>query len=174
MAFWTEARTELATQLWKDGQSATQIAARLGGCTRNAVIGRIHRLGLAGRPKTRTRIYGAPAKGGRPKKSFASTAFVMSPVQKAMAKIRTEPIPSPAATDVARVSFNDVEPHHCRFIPGDPAEFRADRPMYCGDKIVPGMSWCPAHATRCTNPMPPLRSHHAPPDRVRNNTKEFA
>jgi GcrA cell cycle regulator len=43
---WTDARKELATELWKAGKSASQIARALGGITRNAVIGKLHRMGL--------------------------------------------------------------------------------------------------------------------------------
>jgi GcrA cell cycle regulator len=48
---WTEERVELLKKLWADGLSASQIAAELGGITRNAVIGKVHRLGLSGRAK---------------------------------------------------------------------------------------------------------------------------
>jgi GcrA cell cycle regulator len=45
---WTDERVELLRQLWLDGKSASQISAQLGhGVTRNAVIGKVHRLGLA-------------------------------------------------------------------------------------------------------------------------------
>ena len=47
---WTEERVELLKKLWLEGFSASQIAAELGdGVTRNAVIGKVHRLGLSGR-----------------------------------------------------------------------------------------------------------------------------
>ena len=49
---WTDERVELLRQMWLDGKSASQISAALGGgLTRNAVIGKVHRLGLAGRAK---------------------------------------------------------------------------------------------------------------------------
>jgi len=49
---WTDERVELLRQLWLEGRSASQISAVLGaGLTRNAVIGKVHRLGLAGRAK---------------------------------------------------------------------------------------------------------------------------
>ncbi len=49
---WTDERVELLSQLWLEGRSASQISAVLGaGLTRNAVIGKVHRLGLAGRVK---------------------------------------------------------------------------------------------------------------------------
>lgn len=46
---WNDERVELLTKLWQDGLSPTQIATQLGGVTRNAVIGKAHRLGLSGR-----------------------------------------------------------------------------------------------------------------------------
>ena len=48
---WTESRTELLRKLWSGKLSASQIAAELGGITRNAVIGKAHRLNLSGRAK---------------------------------------------------------------------------------------------------------------------------
>src|SRR5207247_7634706 len=49
---WTDERVEALKKLWTDGLSASQIAAELGGITRNAVIGKVHRLGLSGRAKS--------------------------------------------------------------------------------------------------------------------------
>ncbi|MEK7511097.1 MAG: GcrA family cell cycle regulator [Patescibacteria group bacterium] len=46
---WTDERVELLKKLWQDGLSGDQIAKQLGGVTRNAVIGKVHRLGLSGR-----------------------------------------------------------------------------------------------------------------------------
>ena len=45
---WNDERVELLKRLWAEGLSASQIASRLGGVTRNAVIGKVHRLGLSG------------------------------------------------------------------------------------------------------------------------------
>jgi GcrA cell cycle regulator len=49
---WTDERVELLKKLWGEGLSASQIARQLGGVTRNAVIGKVHRLKLSGRAKT--------------------------------------------------------------------------------------------------------------------------
>ena len=46
---WTDDRVEILKKLWGEGQSASQIAKELGGVTRNAVIGKVHRLGLSNR-----------------------------------------------------------------------------------------------------------------------------
>jgi GcrA cell cycle regulator len=69
-ATWNDERVEQLKKLWAEGKSASQIAAEIGGISRNAVIGKVHRLGLAGRPKAgsagggRTRAGQAEAKAG--------------------------------------------------------------------------------------------------------------
>ncbi len=76
---WTNERVELLKKLWGDGLSASQIAGELGGVTRNAVIGKVHRLGLSGRAKStsssakpRRPRTAAPATGAAPKKPTTS------------------------------------------------------------------------------------------------------
>src|SRR5437660_10471371 len=49
---WTDDRVEQLKKLWEAGLSASQIAAEPGNVTRNAVIGKVHRLGLSGRAKS--------------------------------------------------------------------------------------------------------------------------
>ena len=56
---WTDERVEQLKGLWSEGLSASQIARALGGISRNAVIGKVHRLGLAGRA--------APTRAERPR-----------------------------------------------------------------------------------------------------------
>ena len=46
---WTPERVEILKKMWSEGQSASQVAGELGGVTRNAVIGKVHRLGLSNR-----------------------------------------------------------------------------------------------------------------------------
>ena len=53
---WTEERVEQLKKLWTEGLSASQIAKRLGDVTRNAVIGKVHRLGLEPRAKPQRKI----------------------------------------------------------------------------------------------------------------------
>ncbi len=64
---WTDERIKKLRELWSEGQSASKIAEKLGGVTRNAVIGKIHRLGLSNRSeksekKILTKKRGRPAK----------------------------------------------------------------------------------------------------------------
>src|SRR5205823_4171976 len=62
---WTDERVEHLKKLWADGLSASQIAAELGGITRNAVIGKVHRLGLSGRAKSPSSAAPRPRKARR-------------------------------------------------------------------------------------------------------------
>ncbi|WP_170370862.1 GcrA family cell cycle regulator [Ruegeria arenilitoris] len=80
---WTDERVELLKKMWGEGQSASQIAKELGGVTRNAVIGKVHRLGLSNRTSG-----GAPAKA-EPKEKPA-------PAPKAEAKPKPAPKTEPA------------------------------------------------------------------------------
>ena len=57
---WTEERVEQLSALWGSGKSASEIADIIGGVTRNAVIGKAHRLGLSGRPSPIKRKPSAP------------------------------------------------------------------------------------------------------------------
>ena len=63
---WTDERVELLKKLWSDGLSASQIAGELGGITRNAVIGKVHRLGLSGRAKSTSTGAARPRKARAP------------------------------------------------------------------------------------------------------------
>jgi GcrA cell cycle regulator len=66
---WTDERVEKLKKLWAEGLSASQIAAQLGGVSRNAVIGKVHRLSLPGRAKAG----GATPSASRPKRPVVAT-----------------------------------------------------------------------------------------------------
>ena len=72
---WTDERVETLKRLWLDGLSASQIAKQLGGVTRNAVIGKVHRLGLSGRatPSKPARTTFKPPRAARPDKPSRCT-----------------------------------------------------------------------------------------------------
>ncbi len=84
---WTDERVETLKKMWGEGQSASQIAKELGGVTRNAVIGKVHRLGLSNRSA------GTPAAKPEPKAKPAAPT----------APPKAEPKPRPAPkTEAAR------------------------------------------------------------------------
>ena len=63
---WTDERVEMLKKMWSDGQSASQIAKELGGVTRNAVIGKVHRLGLSNRTAGAAPVKPEPPKAAKP------------------------------------------------------------------------------------------------------------
>ena len=72
---WTEERVETLKRMWAEGQSASQIAKELGGVTRNAVIGKVHRLGLSNRAGgTQSATTAKPAAKEKPAKAAAKPA----------------------------------------------------------------------------------------------------
>src|SRR4051794_29681788 len=91
---WTEERIERLKKMWHDGATASQIADELGGVSRNAVIGKAHRLGLEQRP--------SPVKPGEEKEKKAAPA---APVSKAAPK------PDVAQATAAAPSGTPAAPH---------------------------------------------------------------
>ncbi|MBR9650983.1 GcrA family cell cycle regulator [Thalassovita aquimarina] len=90
---WTDERVELLKKMWGEGQSASQIAKELGGVTRNAVIGKVHRLGLSNR-----------STGGGASSETAKTEAKAKPAAakpKAEAKPKAKPAAEPAAAPAA-------------------------------------------------------------------------
>jgi GcrA cell cycle regulator len=89
---WTEERIERLKKMWQDGSTASQIADELGGVSRNAVIGKAHRLGLEARP--------SPVKPGEEKEKPAAAAAPApktAPVERATPKSGATPAERPAA-----------------------------------------------------------------------------
>jgi GcrA cell cycle regulator len=86
---WTEERIDRLKKMWQDGATASQIADELGGVSRNAVIGKAHRLGLEARP--------SPVKPGEEKEKPAAAA----PAPKPAPVERPAPKPAAAPTEQA-------------------------------------------------------------------------
>ena len=105
---WTDERVELLKKMWGEGQSASQIAKELGGVTRNAVIGKVHRLGLSNRAGS----------GGSAKSAPAAKAKA-APKAKAEAKPKAKPAAAkPAAEEpAAEAAPKPVTPARRQIIP---------------------------------------------------------
>lgn len=146
---WTEERTELAKRLWMQGRTAEAIARYIGGTSRNAVIGKMHRLGLKRDNAQQHRFNGmrsaerARTNAKRDTKSAASGPRYVR-----------VPIPKNDAPKGRLVMFADIEPHHCRAPYGDPKQPGFG---FCGCERVPGTSYCAEHLTRFTQPPIPER-----------------
>ena len=152
---WTDERVEVLSRLWMEGRSASQIAAELGlGITRNAVIGKVHRLGLAGRAKTvlsqaQTRL--------KAKTESVTDAEVAINVVPEIEPTLLEPTPALVGRplDVAipiseRVTIMELRESSCRWPMGDPsqAEFR-----FCGARTGVGAGpYCATHARLAFQP----------------------
>ncbi len=89
---WTDERVETLKKMWGEGQSASQIAKELGGVTRNAVIGKVHRLGLSNRAGS-----GGSAKAAPKEKPAAA------------AKPAAKPKPAPKAAPAAPAKKEEPE-----------------------------------------------------------------
>jgi GcrA cell cycle regulator len=162
---WTDERVELLRKLWNDGLSASQVAAEIGaGITRNAVIGKIHRLGLSQRAKTpvaqRPRAAAKPATA-RPQTSATRPAASHGPAVMGNVALALTPhiMPSPdlrPQEEVViplseRVTLMELRESMCRWPIGDPTspEFR-----FCGAKSPGGGSpYCAYHSQIAYQPI---------------------
>jgi len=91
---WTDERVELLKKMWSEGQSASQIAKELGAVTRNAVIGKVHRLGLSNR-------VGGPGEGKADESTDAADAAAPAA---ASAPARPEPVRAAPAEEPPRAA----------------------------------------------------------------------
>jgi len=92
---WTDERVELLKKMWGEGQSASQIAKELGGVTRNAVIGKVHRLGLSNRtggaaPAAEPKAAPKAKPAAKPKPAPAAAAATTAPPASAPAPRKTK------------------------------------------------------------------------------------
>ncbi|MEX0318626.1 MAG: GcrA family cell cycle regulator [Ruegeria sp.] len=128
---WTDERVELLKKMWGEGQSASQIAKELGGVTRNAVIGKVHRLGLSNRntgggaAKTEAKEKPAPApkaeakpkpapktEPARPAPAPAAEAKPATPARRQIIPAGQPLPPQPSANEIspeALAKVNEVE-----------------------------------------------------------------
>lgn len=137
---WTEERIEILRKLWGGGQSASQIAKELGeGVTRNAVIGKAHRLGLEKRPSPVKSEKKPKAAAAKPKAAAAPKA----------AKPNTE-----VSGDDSNVTLLDLTDRMCKWPIGHPGE---EDFHFCGKNAQPGMPYCGKHCLEAYQAQPPRR-----------------
>ena len=145
---WTNERVELLKKLWGDGQSASCIAARLGKVTRNAVIGKVQRLGLQGRATLVTRrpprASLLPAAKSQPRTGKRSPGLARSRRQETKPRRPTAPPELGPAPD-APVTVLTLTPANCNWPEGDPKRTGFH---FCGRDKPPDRAYCPHHAAR--------------------------
>jgi GcrA cell cycle regulator len=161
-AGWTNERVELLRQLWAEGLSASQIATRLRDVSRSAVIGKVHRLGLAGRATT------SRVRTSRPRSNIA--LFPARPPQAphlALANPAPKPAPQPQQRKAAAIiplralpvvdeptpegplKLIDLKDGMCHWPIGDPME---DGFHFCGRRRSFATPYCEHHAAIAYNP----------------------
>ena len=125
---WTDDRVEQLKKLWEAGLSASQIAAELGNVTRNAVIGKVHRLGLSGRAKSPSSAAPRQRKA-RPAQHMMRVSRPHSRGNTALAHaFEVEMEPDPIAYDNVvpmsqRLSLLELSEATCHWPIGDPVQF---------------------------------------------------
>ncbi|WP_299964359.1 GcrA family cell cycle regulator [uncultured Roseobacter sp.] len=178
---WTDERVELLKKMWGEGQSASQIAKELGGVTRNAVIGKVHRLGLSNRATA-----SATAKPDPKPKPAAKAEVKEKPAPKpaeAVAKAEPEPPapklparkqiipagqplpPQPSANEIspeALAKVSEIEKKAKRLSLMELTERTCKWPVgdpatedfwFCGLPVQQGKPYCEAHVGVAFQPM---------------------
>ena len=161
---WTDERVELLKKLWSDGLSASQIAAELGGITRNAVIGKVHRLGLSGRAKS--------ASSAAPRQRKARSSPHMLRMARASIRGNTalanayefeaEATPELIENIIPigqRRTLLELTEQTCRWPIGDPGSSDF---FFCGGKTVDGLPYCAYHARIAHQPAGDRRRDRRP------------
>lgn len=178
---WTDERVETLKRMWNEGQSASQIAKELGGVTRNAVIGKVHRLGLSNRVGAPLAAVTPPAAGAKetfetvpaPEPEEAPAEPVAArpaerppvPVRKPIITAGQPLPPQPAANEIspeALASVREVEKKAARITLMELTERTCKWPIgdpatenfwFCGLPAQTGKPYCEAHVGVAFQPM---------------------
>ena len=174
---WTDERVETLKKLWTEGLSASQIAKQLGGVTRNAVIGKVHRLGLAGRA-TPSRPAKRPRPVSRPRVvtgGGASTALAQRPRVPHAPYLALVPHLDPLkAEDGSVVTVLTLSDTVCSWPIGDPSDATF---AFCGRGVAEGEKhrYCREHAALAFQPQQPRRKRaYGEPDELRRMLRHSA
>jgi len=139
---WTDERVETLKKLWLDGLSASQIAKQLGGVTRNAVIGKVHRLGLSGRatPSQPQRpTFKAPR---APRPAISAAPAPRRAIEPAIHQAQ-QPLPALTAEEPGTATVLTLGAHMCKWPIGDPS---TDGFTFCGRRSGGEGPYCNEHA----------------------------
>lgn len=149
---WTPERVAKLLEIWPGGATAKEAAAIIGGVSRCAVIGKVHRLGLPKRPQDgRGSKIVAPEVLAQKLKKVRDRSAHKQRVRRALARGAAVPefqpsapepqIPAAPAYEGSRnLPFAELGARECRFIEGDAPEY-----LSCGNQVVGDGSWCRHH-----------------------------
>ena len=161
---WSDDRVEQLKKLWEAGLSASQIAAELGNVTRNAVIGKVHRLGLSGRAKTPSSAAPRPRKA-RPAPQMVRVSRPVARGNTALAQayemeVETDPVAYDNVVPMSqRLTLLQLNESTCHWPVGDPSnpEF-----FFCGGKALTGLPYCAHHSRVAYQPAGDRRRDRRP------------
>jgi GcrA cell cycle regulator len=181
---WTDERISQLKSLWEQGMTASQIADTLGGVSRNAVIGKAHRLDLQSRPSPVRAVHGAgetrvppapaaviPAADIAPAPRPAAIAAPAAPVAINLPSGPVAPagppapprrmIPAKPSADIhGKTGLLDLTDKICRWPIGHPGE--ADF-HFCGEPVHPSFPYCRSHCALAYQAQQPRRDRRPPP-----------
>ena len=131
---WTEEKVNKLKDLWGKGQTASQIAAIIGGVSRNAVIGKAHRLNLSAKIKTRSSIS---------QNTVNTNSQNNGEFKKGSRKNRFRSLLLDKNFEAAKnLQLEDLNENTCKYMEGHPDEKDSS---FCGRKNVEKFSYCPLH-----------------------------
>ena len=180
---WTDERVELLKKMWGEGQSASQIAKELGGVTRNAVIGKVHRLGLSNRnggggttkaepkakakpaAKTEAKPKAASKPAAKPEQKPEAAAPATTPARKQIIPAGQPLPPQPSANEIdpeALAKVSEIEKKAKKLSLMELTERTCKWPVgdpatedfwFCGLPVQSGKPYCEAHVGVAFQPM---------------------
>ena len=130
---WTDEKVNILRELWGKGQTASQIAEIIGGISRNAVIGKAHRLNLSAKIKTRSTI--AQNKG------YSKSTNQETQKRGRRSKFRSL-ILNKNFEPAKNLQLEELTENTCKYMEGHPDEKESS---FCGRKNVEKFSYCPLH-----------------------------
>jgi GcrA cell cycle regulator len=160
---WTDERVELLKKLWSDGLSASQIAAELGGITRNAVIGKLHRLGLSGRAKSASSAAPRPRKARSPMMRIGRASIRGNTALAHAYEMEAEAAPELIDNVIPigqRRTILELTEQTCRWPVGDPGSTEF---FFCGGNTLGGLPYCAYHSRVAYQPASERRRDRRPP-----------
>ena len=130
---WTDEKVTKLKELWGKGQTASQIAEIIGGVSRNAVIGKAHRLNLSAKIKTRSTI----------SQNNIGTSISSKNINKGTRKHRFRSLLLDKNFEQAKnLQLEDLNENTCKYMEGHPDEKGSS---FCGRKTIEKFSYCPLH-----------------------------
>ena len=131
---WTDEKVNKLRDLWGKGQTASQIAEIIGGVSRNAVIGKAHRLNLSAKIKTRS---------ATSQNNIGTITQNNKTNKKGSRKHRFRSLLLDKNFEPAKnLQLEDLNEHTCKYMEGHPDEKDAS---FCGRKTIEKFSYCPLH-----------------------------